>query len=124
MEYITVKEAAEKWGVGCRRVQILCAQGRVKGAYRFGKSWMIPKGAVLPNAYRTEEEKQPLPRKSPFLDMTNLYHTAGSADECAEMLINQPEAQIAFRRGETTAQGVHTLTQSGDCTACDYTRTA
>ena len=106
MEYITVKAAAEKWGVSCRRVQILCAQGRVKGAYRFGKSWMIPKGAVLPNAYRTEEEKQPLPRKSPFLDMTNLYHTAGGAEECAEMLVNRPEAralfeaQIAYRRGE------------------------
>lgn len=55
MEYITVKEAAEKWGVSTRRVQILCAQERVKGAYRFGKSWMIPERAVLPNAYRTKE---------------------------------------------------------------------
>lgn len=106
MEFITAKQAAEKWGVSARRVQILCAQGRVKGAYRFGKSWMIPKGAVLPNAYRTEEEKQPLPRKSPFLDMTNLYNRAGGAAECAEMLVNRPEAralfeaQIAYRRGE------------------------
>ena len=38
--------------------------------------------------------------------MTNLYNKVGGADECAEMLINQPEAyalfqaQIAFRRGE------------------------
>lgn len=47
-----------------------------------------------------------MPRKSPFLDMTNLYNKVGGADECAKMLINQPEAhalfeaQIAFRRGE------------------------
>ncbi len=47
-----------------------------------------------------------MPRKSPFLDMTNLYNKIGGADECAEMLINQPEAyalfnaQIAYRRGE------------------------
>lgn len=107
MDFITVKEAAEKWKVSERRVQILCNTDRIKGAYRFGKSWMIPSTAVLPNARRKEEEPQlPLPRKSPFLDMTNLYNKAGGADECAEMLINHPEAhalfeaQIAYRRGE------------------------
>jgi tetratricopeptide (TPR) repeat protein len=106
MEFITVKDAALKWGVSTRRVQILCANGRIKGAYRFGKSWMIPKDAVLPNAYRKEEEKMPMPRRSPFLDMTNLYNKAGGALECAEMLVNRPEAralfeaQIAYRRGE------------------------
>lgn len=104
--YITVKEAAEKWGVSTRRVQILCSQDRVKGAYRFGKSWMIPEGAILPNARRTEQENLPLPRRSPFLDMTDLYNTAGAARECAEMLVNRPEAyalfeaQLDYRRGE------------------------
>ena len=106
MEYITVKQAAEKWGVSTRRVQVLCSQDRIKGAYRFGKSYMIPSGAILPNARRTEEEKLPMPRRSPFLDMTSLYNEAGRAEECAEMLINRPEAralfdaQIAYRRGE------------------------
>lgn len=38
MEYITVKDASEKQGVSKRQVQMLCAQGGVKGAYRFGKS--------------------------------------------------------------------------------------
>ena len=75
MEFITVKEAAEKWQVSVRRVQILCNADRIKGAYRFGKSWMIPSTAVLPNARRKDEEPQlPMPRKSPFLDMTNLYN--------------------------------------------------
>ena len=55
MEFITVKEAAEKWQVSTRRVQILCSSGRIKGAYRFGKSWMIPSTAVLPNARRKEK---------------------------------------------------------------------
>ena len=47
-----------------------------------------------------------MPRLSPFLDMTNLYNRAGDAKECAEMLVNQPEAhalfeaQISLRRGE------------------------
>ena len=106
MDFITVKEAAEKWGVSTRRVQILCAQDRVKGAYKFGKSYMIPAGAILPNARRTEEEILPMPRHCPFLDMTNLYNKVGGAQECAQMLVNRPEAyalfeaQIAYRRGE------------------------
>jgi hypothetical protein len=76
--YITVKEAAEKWGVSPRRVQLLCNTERIKGAYRFGKSWMIPETAVLPNARKKDEVPHlPLPRKSPFLDMTNLYNRAG-----------------------------------------------
>ncbi len=107
MEYITVSEAAKKWGVTTRRVQMLCNEERIKGAVRFGPIWKIPATAVLPNAKRKQEEPHlPMPRKSPFLDMTNLYNKLGGADECAEMLINQPEAhalfeaQIAYRRGE------------------------
>ena len=107
MEYITVKEAAEKWGVSSRRVQYLCVNGRIKGAVRFGHAWKIPETAVLPNARKKLIEPHlPMPRKSPFLDMTNLYSEAGKAEECAEMLINQPEAhalflaQISYRRGE------------------------
>ena len=55
---------------------------------------------------KAEEPNLPMPRKSPFLDMTDLYDKVGQADECAEMLINNPEAyklfkaQIAYRRGE------------------------
>lgn len=107
MKYITVKEASSKWGVGVRRIQILCNENRIKGAYRFGRDWMIPESAVLPSTTRKKEEpKLPMPRKSPFLDMTNLYSEAGSADEAAEMLINRPEAyalfkaQIAYRQGD------------------------
>ena len=27
MEYMTVKEATEKWGITQRRIQVLCAEG-------------------------------------------------------------------------------------------------
>ena len=107
MEYITVNEAAEKWGVTKRRVQMLCHENRIKGALRFGPVWRIPSTAVLPNARKkVETPKLPMPKKSPFLDMTSLYNKAGEAEKCAEMLINNPEAyalfkaQIAYRRGE------------------------
>lgn len=41
MEYITANEAAEKWGISGRRVQLLCKQGRIRGARRFGWAWVI-----------------------------------------------------------------------------------
>ena len=106
MELITVKQAAEKWGVTPRRVQGLCKEGRIKGALRWERTWMIPAHAVLPSAAKGEEPHMPMPRKSPFLDMTDIYDRAGSANECVKLLENNPEAhalleaQIAYRRGE------------------------
>ncbi len=40
--YMTVKQAAEKWGISDRRVRILCAEEKVSGAIREGRRWMIP----------------------------------------------------------------------------------
>ncbi len=48
MDYISIAEAAKKWGISCRRVQVLCAQGRIPGLTKFGKSWAIPKDAEKP----------------------------------------------------------------------------
>jgi Fic family protein len=48
VEYITVKEAAAKWGVSERRVCAFCAEGRVEGVIRKGRSYLIPKDAIRP----------------------------------------------------------------------------
>lgn len=58
MDYISVREAAEKWEISERRIQKLCGDGRIDGVQRFGKSWMIPKEAVKPNDLRKRENKQ------------------------------------------------------------------
>lgn len=34
MDYMNAKEAADKWGLSVRRVQVLCEQGRVDGVER------------------------------------------------------------------------------------------
>lgn len=47
--YITVKEAAKKWGISDRRVRILCSEGKIEGAYKSGRAWMIPIDAVKPS---------------------------------------------------------------------------
>jgi hypothetical protein len=48
MDYITTKEAAEKWKISERRVQILCKQDKIPGASRLGWAWAIPKDADKP----------------------------------------------------------------------------
>ena len=46
--YITVKQAAEKWGVSERRIRALCIQGKINGAYQEGHGWKIPADAAKP----------------------------------------------------------------------------
>ncbi len=46
--YMTVKQAAEKWGISDRRVRVLCAENKVFGAVREGRSWMLPEDAEKP----------------------------------------------------------------------------
>ena len=41
-QFITLKEAAEKWGISERRIRILCTEGRVEGATKMGPMWVIP----------------------------------------------------------------------------------
>ena len=48
MEYWSVQQTAEVWGVSARRVQKLCKEGRIAGLTRFGRSWMIPRGTQKP----------------------------------------------------------------------------
>lgn len=46
--YMTVQEAAEKWGVSTRQVQILCKENRIVGAMRLSRIWIIPENAAKP----------------------------------------------------------------------------
>ena len=52
MDYLTTRQAAEKWGISQRRVRTLCEQGKISGAIRAGKSYSIPASAKKPNDYR------------------------------------------------------------------------
>ncbi|MBU9738168.1 Fic family protein [Lachnospiraceae bacterium ASD3451] len=46
--HMTVKQAAEKWGISDRRVRILCSEGKIPGVTREGRSWRIPAEAKKP----------------------------------------------------------------------------
>jgi hypothetical protein len=58
MNYISVKQAAEKWGMTARRVQVLCNQNRIEGAQRVGNVWTIPENAKKPDDARSKKDTQ------------------------------------------------------------------
>ena len=55
IKYITASQAAELWNVSQRRVQILCASGRIEGVFKLGDNWAIPKNAEKPNDARMKK---------------------------------------------------------------------
>ena len=55
--YITVQEAAEKWGVTPRQVQILCKENRITGAMRMSRIWLIPDDAEKPTSTKRTSNK-------------------------------------------------------------------
>ena len=76
MEYITSKEAAEKWGVSERMVRVYCVQERIPNAYQEFEIWYIPENAAKPT--RKKKEASQLPK-------------------LLKTLIKQREAQIALQ---------------------------
>ncbi len=48
MDYITTKEAAIRWKLSERRVQVLCEEGRIQGAFKVSDVWIIPKDVEKP----------------------------------------------------------------------------
>ena len=66
MDYITAREAAEKWGVSERRINQYCAEGRIPGAERFGGAWAIPAAATPANRKRKPHPQVRSKRRSCF----------------------------------------------------------
>jgi len=58
MDYISVQDAAKKWGLSERRVQKLCEENRIPGVARFSRMWLIPKDAEKPVDGRKKENKK------------------------------------------------------------------
>ena len=112
--YRKIEECAQNWGISVRRVQALCADGKIPGVMRVGRDWLIPKTAEKPMDGRTKAARQgvantdrnmPLPRKTPFLYMTDLYCVPGTADACVEALADNHEAQVLFEAEVAYSRG-------------------
>ena len=58
MEYISVSQFAEKYGISERTARNYCANGKIEGAFLTGKTWNIPADAMLPK--RSKKKVSPL----------------------------------------------------------------
>lgn len=62
MDYMTLKETSEKWGVSVRQINYYCAGGRIPGAVKMAGVWLLPKDAEKPVDMRTKQGN----RKRPY----------------------------------------------------------
>ena len=58
MDYLTTVEMSEKWNITSRRIGVLCAEGRIKGAIKKGKTWLIPYDSKKPEDARKNYNKR------------------------------------------------------------------
>lgn len=58
MEYISVKQFAERYNISERTVRNYCACGKMDGAYLVGKTWNIPADADLPTQQKRAKKSQ------------------------------------------------------------------
>lgn len=100
---MTVGEAARRWNVTERLVQRLCAEGRIDGAVKFGRSWGIPESARKPEDPRRASEAPSgprLPRRRPgdhasLMPLMNAAFVPGRCWEFVESLGSGPRGDIA-----------------------------
>lgn len=95
MEYRTVQEMAARWQVSARWVQRLCRDGRVRGAQRFGRNWMIPEDTPKPQSFccNVPEALGARPMVMPLLSTGFL---PGSAWETAQAFTDEAERMVAL----------------------------
>lgn len=57
MQFMTASQAAKSWNISQRRVQILCAEGRIPGVFKLGDAWAIPTNVEKPEDKRKRVEE-------------------------------------------------------------------
>lgn len=57
MDYMTIKEASERWGISSRQINYYCTDGRILGAVKMAGVWLIPKNADKPADRRYKQSK-------------------------------------------------------------------
>lgn len=93
MEFMSAREAANKWGISQRRVAVLCSENRIDNAAMVGNMWIIPTTAEKPIDARSIRYTKGYEKKvKPFLKW------AGGKGQ----LLFEIEKYYPFENGEIT----------------------
>ncbi len=96
MEYLSVRETAEKWGISERYVQRYCTENRIPGATKFGKAWAIPADAQKPGDLRKTAETPAQPKQAPqpaqnYRMAMPLLNTPYTLGHCMESIVKMQD---------------------------------
>lgn len=81
MEFMSAREAADKWGISQRRVAVLCSESRIDNAIMVGNMWIIPTTAKKPIDARSIRYVQSNGQKSEtFFEMGRRQRSAPFRD--------------------------------------------
>ena len=58
MDYMTLREASEKWGISTRQINYYCTEDRILGAVKMAGVWLNPKDAEKPADGRTRQGRK------------------------------------------------------------------
>lgn len=99
MKYMTAQQAATLWGISDRRVRILCAEGKVIGAEKIGKSYRIPVDAQKPVDGRRKERENDTLRYLKWDD--TIIGTIATSGEVTFIVPNFNDVISLYTHGET-----------------------
>jgi len=109
MEYISAQEAAERWGITKRRVQVLCSTNRIEDAVRIGNMWVIPESAEKPSdsRFKSKTEQKKSPSKNPIRLARNKIKTITT--HAMQQLFDQGFSSEDAKKALITKFGVELL---------------
>ena len=115
MEYITVKEAADKWNTSVQIVRRLCRQERIPGVVQTDGAWLIPEDAKKPDrAEYTVAEAKELPplakklvrqkKKKNFHGLYDYVQTdlTYSSSRMASNRLTRQQVETIFKKGKVS----------------------
>lgn len=57
IEYCSIRQISEKWGISVRRIQMLCVEKCIPGVVKIGYLWVIPVDSKKPKDSRVKSGK-------------------------------------------------------------------
>ena len=94
MKYISTVEAAEKWSISSRQVQRLLAAGRIEGAKKYHRSWMIPAGAAKPEDRRCANEPRQSSLAADLAYLIPKVYVSADRDDPGRVVAGQSEKRL------------------------------